>query len=130
MADRGILIKACRFGFSGLLVTGIHAIVASLLITTVMPNPALANGIAFLTSTVFSYTINALWTFSSPLHGRNLVRFLQVSVLGFMIAVTVSGAAEHYGLHYWYGIALVICTVPPITFLLHNFWTFRREPEA
>jgi hypothetical protein len=28
-------------------------------------------------------------------------------------------------LHYWLGIGLVVCVVPPVTFLLHSLWTYR-----
>lgn len=127
MFDQKSIAKASKFGFSGLLVTGLHALVASALITGALLNPAAANGIAFLISNLFSYFVNTLWTFSSPLRGRSLLRFLLVSLLGFLIAVTLSGVAEIYGLHYWYGIGLVVCTVPPVTFLLHSFWTYRQD---
>ena len=41
--------------------------------------------------------------------------------------MAMSGAAQYYGLHYWYGIGLVVCIVPPVTFLLHNFWTYKVD---
>lgn len=85
----------------------------------------LANGVAFATATVFSYLINTLWSFSSRLHGRNLRRFVLVSALGCLLAVAVSGLAEHYGLPYELGIVLVVLSVPPATFLLHSLWTYR-----
>jgi putative flippase GtrA len=122
-----MIIKAFKFGLSGIMVTGLHVVVAFVLITTVLPIPAAANGIAFVVANLFSYAVNTLWTFSSPLQGRSLLRFVLVSLLGFIIAVTVSGLAEWYGLHYWYGIALVVCCVTPVTFLLHNFWTYRQD---
>lgn len=122
-----MIFKAMKFGLSGILATGLHVLVASTLITTVLPVPAAANGIAFVVANLFSYTINTLWTFSHPLHGRSLVRFLLVSLAGFVIAVTVSGLAEWYGLHYWYGIGLVVCGATPVTFLLHNFWTYKQD---
>lgn len=109
------------------MVTGLHVAVAFSLITTILPVPAVANGIAFVVANLFSYAINTLWTFSRPLQGRSLVRFVLVSLFGFIIAVTVSGLAEWYGLHYWYGIGLVVCCVTPVTFLLHNFWTYGRD---
>lgn len=117
--------KACRFALSGLLVTGLHVIISIAFIKFVLPVPSVANGMAFIVATVFSYLINTLWSFSSPLHGKNLLRFVLVSLVGFFLAVTVAGAAQYYGMPYWYGIGLVACTVPPITFVLHTFWTYR-----
>lgn len=117
--------EALRFAIAGVLVTGLHVIVAVGFIRLVLPAPPLANGVAFVVATAFSYLINTLWSFSSPLYGRNLFRFVVVSMVGCLLAVTVSGIAEYYGLHYWIGIAGVACIVPPMTFLLHSFWTYR-----
>jgi len=122
-----MILKAFKFGLSGLMVTGLHVVVAFVLITTVLPFPPAANGIAFIIANLVSYTINTLWTFSSPLQGRSLVRFVLVSLLGFIIAIMVSGLAQWYGLHYWWGIGLVVCCVTPVSFLLHNFWTYKQD---
>jgi putative flippase GtrA len=117
--------QAMRFAISGLLVTGLHVLIATAFIQFVLPVPSLANGVAFVVATVFSYWINTTWSFSSTLHGRNLVRFCIVSFVGLFLAMFISGAAQYYGLHYLYGIAFVVCIIPPVTFLLHNFWTYR-----
>jgi hypothetical protein len=29
------------------------------------------------------------------------------------------------GLSYWVGLAVILSVVPPLTFLMHRFWTFR-----
>jgi putative flippase GtrA len=117
--------QALRFGISGLLATGLHVIVAMAFIQFAMPAPAIANGVAFVVATTFSYLVNTMWSFSNPLHGRNLFRYCVVSSVGLALAMMVSGGAEHYGLHYMWGIFLVVLTVPPVTFLLHSFWTYR-----
>lgn len=114
-----------RFALSGLLVTGLHIFIATAAIQILSLAPSLANGLAFVVATVFSYLIHTRWSFSRPLHGKNLIRFSVVSLIGLSLAMVTSGAAQYYGLHYWYGIFFVVCTVPPITFLLHNFWTYR-----
>lgn len=117
--------QALRFALSGFLVTGLHVIFATTFIHILLLAPSLANGLAFVVATVFSYLLNTTWSFSSPLHGRTLIRFFVVSAIGLSLAMALSGAAQYYGLHYWYGIVFVVCTVPPVTFLLHNFWTYR-----
>ena len=117
--------QAMRFAISGLLVTGLHVLIATAFIQFVLPAPSLANGVAFVVATVFSYWINTTWSFSRTLHGRNLVRFCIVSFAGLFLAMFISGVAQDYGLHYLYGIAFVACIIPPVTFLLHNFWTYR-----
>jgi putative flippase GtrA len=117
--------QAMRFVISGLLVTGLHILIATAFIQFVFPEPSFANGVAFVLATVFSYWINTTWSFSSTLHGRNLVRFCIVSFVGLFLAMFISAAAQYYGLHYLYGIAFVVCIIPPVTFLLHNFYTYR-----
>lgn len=117
--------QARRFAVSGLLATGLHVLIAVSFIRLILPSPMLANGVAFATATVFSYLINTLWSFSSRLHGKNLRRFVVVSALGCLLSVVVSGLAQHYGLPYGLGIVLVVLSVPPATFLLHSFWTYR-----
>jgi putative flippase GtrA len=116
--------QVLRFTASGVLITGLHVIIATTFIKIVLPVPVIANGVAFVTATIFSYLINTLWSFSSPLHGKNLFRFCVVSFIGLFLAMAISGAAQYYGLHYWYGIGLVVCIVPPVTFMLHNLWTY------
>lgn len=107
------------------MVTGLHVLIAVGLIRLAQMIPSLANGIAFVGATIFSYVINTRWSFSSTLHGKNLLRFITVSVFGLSFAMAISGAAEFYGMHYWFGIAGVICIVTPVNFLLHNFWTYK-----
>jgi putative flippase GtrA len=114
-----------RFVVSGLLVTGFHVLIAMGLIRLFALSAPLANGIAFIAATVFSYFLNTMWSFSRALQGRNLIRFICVSIIGCVVAVSVSAAAERHGLTYMLGIALVAIIVPPMTFLLHRFWTYR-----
>lgn len=108
-----------------MLVTGLHVVVAVLLIRHAGWAPPSANGSAFVCATIASYLINTLWSFSQPLHGKNLARFFAVAVLGVLISISVSACADHLGLHYLWGIAAVVVTVPVVTFLLHANWTYR-----
>lgn len=117
--------KAMRFGLIGLLVTSIHFLVAIILIEQILAPPPLANGIAFLFATAISYFANTVWSFSSRLSGKTLFRFIFVSVIGLMLAVIVSVIAQEIGLGYLFGICAVAMIVPPMTFVLHNFWTYR-----
>jgi len=121
-----VKVQALRFSVSGVLVTGVHVVVTIGIIRYMLPEPTLANGIAFVIATVFSYMINTLWSFSDQLTGANLMRFSLVSLVGLMLTTLISGIAEYYGLHYMYGIGFVICMVTPTTFILHKVWTYRN----
>jgi putative flippase GtrA len=91
----------------------------------VLPAAIFANSVAFLIATVFSYFINTKWSFSCILYKRNFLRFILVSFIGFFVTIFISRTAQYYGLHYGYGIAFVVFIVPPVTFFLHNIWTYR-----
>lgn len=117
--------RALRFAVTGIGVTVLHVIIAAGLIEAAGWRPALANGAAFAVATLTSYLCNTLWSFSQTPAPANLARFVIVSLLGLGIAMAVSGAAEAWGLPYWLGIAAVVLSVPPTTFLLHAFWTYR-----
>jgi len=122
---RIVLKRAARFAFTGVFVTGVHAAIAIVIIQFLVPIPPLANGVAFIGATVISYVINTTWSFSRRLHGRTLYRFVLVSIIGFLVAMSVAWGAQILGLNYLLGICAVALTIPPMTFLLHTFWTYK-----
>ena len=117
--------KALRFALTGLLITAIHIATTTAWLHFIYPASSIANGVAFVTATIISYVINTKWSFSAKLHKTNLYRFSIVSCVGLILAVTISGTAQHYGLQNALGTFFVVCAVPPVTFILHNFWTYR-----
>jgi putative flippase GtrA len=125
MPSEAFLQKAIRFALTGILITGIHVVVAFLSVQYLAFPPAVANAVAFATATICSYLINTTWSFSSRLERANLYRFIAVSSVGLFLAVAVSAFVDQMGLHYGIGIFAVALTVPPVTFLLHNYWTYR-----
>lgn len=118
-------VRVFRFGVSGLLVTGVHFLIALSLIEGASFPPPWANGMAFTGATGLSYLLNTLWSFSGTLRGKTLLRFLLVAVFGLILTVLVSGVAQHLGWSYLLGICAVAVTVPAASFVLHNAWTYR-----
>lgn len=119
------LKRLCRFGLTGLLVTGVHLVVASIAIVKCgWPSPT-GNGLAFITATLVSYFINTLWSFKGQLHKRTLARFLGVSALGFSQAMGMALLMERLGFNHYEGILAVALSIPPVSFLLHNLWTYQ-----
>jgi len=117
--------KVWRFALTGLGATIIHVSVAAAVIEFLSFTPSLANGLAFIVATVFSYFVNTLWSFETNSTLRNAARFWVASCVGFTLAVSLSGFAESQGWHYMVGISLVVIAVPTVSFLVHNFWTYR-----
>lgn len=126
VAEVSIFRRAARFGLSGIIATAIHVSVAVLLVSQFQWHPAWANAMAVACATVFSYVANTLWSFSSAIDGTTLLRFLCVSIGITFFAGAVSGVAEWVGIDYRIGIALVVVSIPPLTFWLHHNWTYRK----
>lgn len=114
-----------RFGIVGIVNTSVHIAVASTWIHFMNNSPSLANGVAFTVATVFSYAMNTLWSFSGEFDRATFVKFWLVALFGLPLAAGIAGIANWMGLHYTYGIAAVVCVMPPVNFVLHNSWTYR-----
>jgi putative flippase GtrA len=117
--------RLIRFGVSGMLVTGLHVAIALSLIRNAGIGPAAANAIAFACSTGCSYLLNTLWSFSSSPALENVWRFGMVSLGGLGLTAFVSHATAVAGGAPGLGIAMVVCVVPPVTFVAHRWWTYR-----
>lgn len=122
--------RLSRFGLTGLAATAIHVAVAVSLITQLNVLPYVANPIAFLSATCFSYITNTLWSFSSQISHRTLWLYTGVSALSCLATAAISAAAQAAQLDYRIGILLVIAIVTPVNFALHSLWTYRLPRRA
>lgn len=123
--DRLTIIRLARFGVSGVIATGVHVAIATPLALGMGVSPVVANGVAFICATVFSYLLNALWSFSAKPSRDNFLRFVCVAVFGLLLTIGISWTAQRLGANYWVGLCAILTMVPPITFVLHRTWTFR-----
>jgi putative flippase GtrA len=123
--DRITMVRLVRFGVSGVIATGVHVAIATPLALGLGVSPVLANGVAFVCATVFSYLLNALWSFSAKPDRHNFLRFVCVAVFGLLLTLAISWIAQQLGGNYWVGLAAILMVVPPSTFVLHRTWTFR-----
>lgn len=121
--------RVVRFAITGVLNTAVHVVVATALIRLLHAAPALANGVAFCVATVFSFAMNTLWSFRQRLERRTFFRFLLVSLLGLPMSSGLAGLVDWLGFHYAFGIAAVVLVMPPVNFLLHNFWTYKKSQQ-
>lgn len=126
------LIRGFRFGVTGLANTGIHALVAVLCLEGfflgmpwLVAGPVVANGVAFIVATMFSYVVNTVWSFSTSINRKNFQRFFVVAVIGLVAAMGLARLAELIGLAPLGGVVLVVCVMPLVNFGLHSFWTYR-----
>lgn len=126
------LVRGFRFGVTGMANTGIHALVAVLFLEGfflgepwLVAGPVVANGVAFVVATVFSYVVNTIWSFSTEMNRRNFQRFMVVAVIGLFAAMGLARLAELIGLPPLGSVVLVVCVMPFVNFGLHSLWTYK-----
>ncbi|HIC7208831.1 GtrA family protein [Burkholderia stabilis] len=117
--------RLVRFGLSGLCSTAIHTLVAAAMFALFDATPVTANAVAFICATVFSYLANTLWSFSSTVRTRNLLRFLAVTLAGFIETLLLARAAELLEVSRGMSVVAIALLIPPTTFVLHRLWTYR-----
>ncbi|WP_321807517.1 GtrA family protein [Burkholderia sp. BCC1993] len=118
-------VRLARFGLSGLCSTALHVLIASALYALFDATQVIANAVAFIGATVFSYLANTLWSFSSTVHSRNLVRYLTVALAGFAETMGLARAAELLDVPRGWAIVAIALLIPPTMFVLHRVWTYR-----
>ncbi len=122
--------KLIKFGVVGVFATLIHIVIASWLIEGSIQSPVpVANIIAFLFATSFSYIGNTKWSFAEQFNRSNGSRFAVTASIGCVLAFSLSWLAQGMGFHYLIGIALIVLCIPAMTFLSHFFWTYRPKDE-
>lgn len=126
------LVRGFRFGLTGLANTWIHVLIAILClegfflgIPSLVAGPVVANVVAFIVATIFSYLANTLWSFSATINGKNFQRFTVVAVIGLFATMGLARLAELIGLPRVGSVVLVVCIMPLVNFSLHSFWTYR-----
>jgi putative flippase GtrA len=117
--------RLMRFGASGLCSTAIHALVAAAMFSLLDATLVVANAVAFVCATAFSYLANTLWSFSSTVHARNATRFLAVTLAGFVETLLLARAAGAFDVSRAMSVVVIALLIPPTTVLLHRFWTYR-----
>ena len=118
-------VRLARFGLSGLGSTTLHVLVASALYALLDATQVFANAVAFVCATAFSYLANTLWSFSSTVRTRNALRFLVVTLAGFVETLLLARAAEMLDVSRAMSIVAIALLIPPTTFVLHRLWTYR-----
>ena len=87
-----------------------------------------ASVVGFALGTFASWLLNSLWTFSAPLRGRILLRFVAVTLVGLGLNVLIMAGVEAIGVDYRLGLFLVLVVVPVFNFCCHRLWTYREDP--
>ena len=124
-AKPSLLRRTLRFGITGVFITGLHVVIATVLIHFAQSDPSLANGVAFCCATIVSFLMHTLWSFSAQLQGHTLIKFNVVSIVGFLLSIGIPVAVQALGFGGLISTLAVVLVIPPVNFVLHNFWTYK-----
>lgn len=126
-----MLQQMIKFGVAGLTATAIHTCTLLFLVEKLGMEPVLASIPAFLMALLISFLINHHWTFTATGgYGRHFPRYVVVSAAGLVLNILIMyGAVALMKMSYLVGLTLVILTVPPASYTLQRYWTFRSMPK-
>lgn len=117
-----------RFGFVGIVATAVHVAIGSGLHYGLHVDAFVANLIAFCCALGVSFLGQTRLTFpDSTADGVAFMRFATVALTGLALNQSLVWLiTSQLGYPYWLSLAIIISTVPGVTFLLLKFWALRR----
>lgn len=124
LLSRKIFRRFSGFSVIGVINTLIHLLVVTGMVELSDASAVGANCLAFVIANVFSFWANSRWNYGTPMTGRRFKRFFAVSIAGLMVTAGISAVASAQGWHYLAGTALVFVTLPVLTFIAHQKWTW------
>ena len=123
-----LLRQISRFGFVGVLATATHVGVGMGLHRGVDMAPLWANLVAFCCALGVSFLGQTRLTFpGAAADGGAFLRFTTVAITGLALnQAIVWVVTSALGGPYWLALAIIVATVPWITFGLLKFWALRH----
>jgi len=126
----GILRQLVSFGAVGVCATLAHVALVWLLIDQGWMNPYFDNLLGTCAAFAVSFFGNAGLTFrTNRLLCDCARRYVFVSAASFVMTSGILALVRHNGWPNYAYVLIVLCTVPPATFLLAKLWAFRALPE-
>ena len=124
---RQTIVRLRWFAVVGLLATGVHASAGLALHRWAETTPLVANAVAF--SVAFLVSFFGQWRFTFPeATGKApaFLRFSAAALFGFGLSQAIVWAVTvPFGAPYGVALAIVLSTVPPVTFCALRYWAFR-----
>lgn len=122
-AHRSIFV----FAIMGGMTTVVHIVTGLALHHVAGMTAAKANIVAYITAFFVSYSLHRNVTFRSTASvGQSLPKFLAISVLGFVLCqLIVVMMVNVMGFSYAAALAVMVTTVPVVTYVLSRIWAFR-----
>tara|TARA_R110001583_G_scaffold84835_2_gene222772 strand:+ start:2335 stop:2739 length:405 start_codon:yes stop_codon:yes gene_type:complete len=122
VAQKLLRLQIVRYGFTGVVATGIHMLVAFACLYWWVVNLWLANVLGFISAFVFSYTVQSLLVFKRRLALKNASIFFLVQFSALLVSITLADTLTE--LNNYLRVVVIAFLLPMITFVVHKFWTF------
>ncbi|QVY62090.1 GtrA family protein [Cytobacillus gottheilii] len=128
LLQRDLIIRFLKYSLVGCISVGVYFLSVFIFIEKYQWDPVIGSAAAFIIMTIVSFLINIRYTFNSRFTQRKLVRFLLVSLVGFLLNVILIFFIVHIlSFHYFIGELVTVLVIPLVNFLLNNYWTFQGE---
>ncbi|KPF93952.1 hypothetical protein IP81_00220 [Novosphingobium sp. AAP83] len=126
----GLIRQLVSFGAVGVGATLAHVALVWLLIGQGWLNPYFANLLGTCAAFSVSFVGNAGLTFGTNRLLRDCARrYVFVSAASFIMTSGILALVRHNGWPTYAYVLIVLCTVPPATFLLAKLWAFSALPD-
>lgn len=123
-----VFAKFLKYSLVGCISTIIYFVFVYVCIEGVHMDPVLGSAVSFIIMTIVSFFLNVKYTFNSFITKQRAIRFLTVSVIGFVLNLLLMFIVVHvFAYHYFIGELVTILVIPTINFILNNYWTFQTN---
>jgi putative flippase GtrA len=127
--NRKLVRQLVVFGMVGVFATLTHYLVALFFHEILNVNLYVCNLIGYCSAVTVSYFGHGMLTFQVNLNHSVFVRFVVVSVTTFLVSEGILAVMENtLQFSHRISLAVVVLTIPLITFILSKAWVFRHSP--
>ncbi|WP_236074859.1 GtrA family protein [Teredinibacter purpureus] len=124
--SRELIVQLLVFGVVGVLATLTHYLVALFSYEGLNLSLYFANLLGYLSAVLVSYFGHGRFTFKQSFRWALFVRFSVMSVTTFLCSELMLVGLENYAqLPARFSLAVVVCTIPIVTFVLSKLWVFK-----
>ena len=123
--DRKTLKEIITFSLIGISNVAVYLLLVSFFIYLTQLNLSIVNGLAYLFSAVYSFCLNSIFTFKQAFNIMRLVKFLTASLFLSLCASVITSIILFLGFQYWISVMVVIFGLPPLSFFIHKYWSFK-----
>ncbi len=125
MLNRELVRQVFTFGVVGVIATATHYLVALLLTDLVEITVLISNILGYCAAVSVSIFGHSTFTYRKAITRTVVRRFIVVSLSTLMASeVILFVLVSQMGVHHRIALAVVVATIPIITFFLNKFWVY------